>query len=162
MVESLKEFSEYIKEKPIEVVKYLLILLGLTASFSNLFDCIVEQSPPIDYILYVVVVFVGTLFLAIVPNNSYLCFILALFGFIAIAMTPIVTVSWGVVLILFSKRIAENILFSILIYIVTIIMVLALLIFNNMPTTDTMNILLAYVVIYLIDYLLYNNRGDKP
>lgn len=148
--------------KPIETIKYLVIVLGLVVSFTNLFDCIVAVSPFFDYIMYFGVIFVGTIFLIIIPHNVYLCGLLALFGFVAIFFNPMITVSWGVVMLMFSKRIANNLAYSIFIYLSTALLVIGKMVFEEVTPSDAINSVVAYPVVYFIDYLLYaERRGNK-
>ena len=146
---------------PVVVIKYILIALGLSVTFTNLFDCVSKAAPMIDYIMYVGVVFVGTILLVIIHSNLFLCGLLAVFGLITIYMNPIISVSWGIILLIFAKRIAGNMFFSVFIYIGTAIVLYSRLIASNESPSNAINILAVYPVVYFIDYLLYNKREGK-
>ncbi len=152
---AIRKFASYISKYPLETIKHLLILCGFFVAFSNLFDCIIQETSIYEYISYVGVVFLFTILLVVIDSNIYLCFVLALFGIITIFNNTTVGMSGGIVFILFAKRIANNIAFSTLIYFVTIMVVIGNCSFNGVTPPDTINLILVYIVVYLVDYLLY-------
>lgn len=151
---------EYVNKNPIATLKYVIVVLGILVSFVNLFDCIVQNSSIYDYIMFVGVIFFGTVILVFVESNNYLCFLLALFGVMTIFFSDVNNLSGGVVFILFSKRIADNMLYSAMLYIITAMVIFANSIFNDISPSVTVDILAVYISVYFIDYLLYNKaRG---
>ena len=137
-------------------MKYIMIFVGLFVSFGNLFDCIVQNSPLIDYALYFGVIFIGTMFLILFNSNIYMCSLLALWGLITIGQAPPLYLSGGILFLIFSKRIANNLTFSVLMYFVTAVVLIAKSAFDDISPTETINLILVYLAFYLIDYLIYN------
>ena len=159
-MEPLKRILAVLNNEPVTTLKYLLITAGFFTTFVNLFDCIISSAPLHEYLFYVGFPGVGTALLTIIKSNTYLCFILSVFGMISIFDTAPNTIAGGIVLVLFAKRISNNIPFSIGIYAVTLMMVAANSIFLNATPSDALNVSVAYFTIYFIDYLLYNiKRG---
>jgi len=155
-------FLPTIKEQPIVVFKYILIAAGVFSTFTNLFYCIVDNAPIYEYVLYVGVLGVGTLLLALLESNNYMCFILMLFGVLSIYDTDphTNTIAGGVVLLLFAKRIANNILFSCMLYFVTLMVIVAGCIFHGAAVSDATNMIIVYIALYVCDDILYNIREE--
>lgn len=147
---------------PIAVIKYLLIGLGLSVAFNNMLYCIEIAAPAITYVLYVGVIFVGAILLVLIHSNVFLCGLLAVMGLVTIYLNPNVSVSWGLIFMIFAKRIADNMFFSIFVYISTAVAVFGMLIAAGVEPVATINTISVYPVVYFIDFLLYNKReGDN-
>ena len=55
----------------------------------------------------------------------------------------------------------SNVVYSILIYIVTGIAIIAKLVFDDVTPSDAINIIVAYPIVYFIDYLLYTKKRGE-
>lgn len=155
MVESIKKVFELLRKDPVSSIRYILVITGIFVTFQNLFDCIVQNSHFYEYFLYVIVMGIITLSLVFIQHNSIICFVLALTGMLMVYdnNSP-ETISGGVIFFVFSKRIANNIFFSIFIYMATILLIAANHTFRGRTPADSINVIIGYFSIYLIDYIL--------
>ena len=154
-MESLRKVLEVIENNPVVMLKYTVFTIGLIVSFTNLFDCIVTNSPLQDYLMYVAVIFVGTILLVLIQSNNYLCFILGFFGLLTVAFSEMNEISWGIILVIFSKRIAGNLLYSSLIIFITMVLSFGVNIFYDSTPSQMVNIVAMYTAVFIMDYLLY-------
>lgn len=108
-----------------------------------------------DYFLYVVVLGVITLLLVFIEHNSIVCFVLAITGMaMVIDMDNPGSISSGIVFLIFSKRIANSLIYSLLLYFITAIVIVASTVFKDKSATDSVNVIIGYYALYMIDYIL--------
>lgn len=144
-----------LRDNPVISIRYILIVAGLFCSFNNLFECIVKNNPVRDYFLYVVVLGVITLLLVFIEHNSIVCFVLAITGMaMVIDMDNPGSISSGIVFLIFSKRIANSLIYSLLLYFITAIVIVASTVFKDKSATDSVNVIIGYYALYMIDYIL--------
>lgn len=127
--------------------------------FINLVDCIDKSRTYGAYILYVGVLFFVSMILLIFKSKWSIVFVLALVGMLTILDVPTPNyLSAGVIFFMFSIRLANNIIYSICIYFLTFICVIGSHVIGSKSPLDAVNVLLAYSIIYLIDYFMYNKK----
>lgn len=154
-MERIKELFDNIRKYPVTSVRYILVVTGIFVTFSNFLDCFNHGAGFDKYFMYVIVIFIITMLLVFISHNSIVCFVIALTGMLMIFdADPGVGLSGGAVFVIFSKRIAENLLFSISIYVITILAVIANHTFYGRTPADSINVIIGYFAIYLIDYIL--------
>lgn len=145
--------------EPLKAIRYILFVSILFVMFSNLIDCISQNSGVLDYVLYVLILLVIAILLIFIKSNWILAVIFSVAGIFTILDIPTPNyISGGVFFFIFSIRIVDNKIFSCCIYFLTAMMVIAAHAKNAKSPLNAVNILVAYAVIYLIDYLLYNNK----
>lgn len=155
MVERVKQLLEKAREYPVTTVRYILVVAGILATFNNIFDCITKGVTFEVYFLYVGVLGAITLALIFISRNAVVCFVLAMAGMMMIYDTSAYdSISGGVAFMLFAKRIANNLIFSFFIYAITVIMVVANHTFRGATPADSVNVIIGYFAIYLVDYIL--------
>jgi hypothetical protein len=140
--------------KPVAIVRYILIIAGLFTTFSNLFDCINQNVMLYEYLFFVVLIFIMTMLLVFIHQNWIVVFVLALIGTISIYDSNSPT--FGVIFLAYSARIANTLFYRVALYFVTCLTVLANHTFIGNTPSDTINVLIIYLAILLLDYLLYN------
>jgi len=143
--------------KPIAIVRYILIMAGLFVTFNNLFDCIHEGAELYHYMFYVVLIFALTMLLVFIHHNGIVSFVMAIVGLIAIYDTSGGDdTSYGFIFIAFSSRIADNMFYRVVLYLLVCLAVVANHTLRENTPSDTVNVLIVYFAILLLDYLLYN------
>lgn len=153
-MESIKSFFEYLRKDPITSVRYILVVAGIFVTFQNLFDCITQEAALYEYFFYVMTMGALTLSLVFVHRNSIICFVFSLSGILMIFDSGVTGISGGVAFLIFSKRIANNLIFSFLIYCTTSLVVVANHTFHGKTPSDSVNVIIGYFSIFLIDYIL--------
>lgn len=154
-MESVKRFFEQLRKDPVTSIRYILVIVGIFVTFQNLFDCITQKAAFYEYFFYVASVGALTLSLIFIHHNAVICFVFALSGVLMIYDDRSSgSISGGIAFFIFSKRIANNLIFSFLIYSVTILVVVANHTFNGRTPADSVNVIIGYLGLYLIDYIL--------
>lgn len=145
--------------EPVKSIRYILFVATLFVMFSNLIDCISQSSGIYEYIIYVVTLLLIALMLLFIKSNWVIASIFAVAGiFTTLDLQYPNQISGGVFFFIFSIRIVNNKVFSGAIYFLTAMMAIASHAKYAKSPLDAVNVLIAYAVIYLIDYLLYNDR----
>jgi len=157
-LERIKELVKILKSSPATAIRYVMVVAGVFVSFHNLFDCIVKSMPIESYILYVGVTGICTLLLIFIPDNIIVCFVLCLFGALMIFDDKTCTLNCGGMFMIFSKRIANSLFVSLLIYMSTVIAVVANQTVNNRTPSDSVNTIIGYLSIFILDYII---SGDN-
>lgn len=154
-MEPVKRLFEYLRKDPITSIRYILVVSGIFVTFQNLFDCIVQDAPPHDFFLYVGVMGALTICVIFIRHNSIVCGVLAMVGILMIFDYKASSgISGGAVFLIFSKRIANNLLYSLMIYGITSITIVANHVMTGRTPADAVNVIIGYFTIYLIDYIL--------
>lgn len=154
-MESITSIFKLLRKDPATAIRYILVVAGIFVTFNNFFDCIVMKSPISDYFLYVGIMGIITLLLIFIDHNSIICFVLALTAILMIIDSADPgKINGGIVFFIFSKRIADNIVFSFILYAITAIVIIASHTFKNKTPADSVNVIIGYFSLYLIDYIL--------
>jgi len=155
-VEPIKKFFSNLRNDPVMTIRYILVVAGIFVTFQNLFDCITQDAELYEYFFYVMTMGAITISLIFIPHNSVVCLVLALSGVLAIydsdpTASPSVP---GIAFLMFSKRIANSLIFSFLIYCITALAIVANSTFRGKTPADSVNVIVGYYAVYLIDYIL--------
>ena len=127
--------------------------------FLNLMDCVFQSSSIGEYFIYVGILLIIAMLLLFVHSNWILAVVLAIVGILTLLDSILPnTISGGVFFFIFSIRIVNNRVYSSCIYFLTFMMVIAAHVKMAYSPADAINVLIAYSVIYLLDYLLYNKE----
>jgi len=142
--------------KPLQVIRYILLGGSLLVMFFNLFDCIIQNVPVFDYLLYVGVFLVCSLFLIFLGGVNTVVWILFLVASIVLILDSIENqLSYALILFCFATYLKRDLHFRVLIYFVTLIScVFANVIVNKSPS-DLINVLIGYIIMYGVSELVY-------
>ena len=148
-----------IKEKSLYILNILaLVLVGAF----NLIDCISDKSPFLDYILYVFVFYViaGFVIYAAKKNKyKWNALLFAILGIGTLLGNEPDNYS-GAVFIIFSLYIFNSRKSNLILLTVMIITIVAKNIFFSLDITNTVNLFLVYIYVFLIYYILIHPK--KP
>lgn len=143
----------------IKEIRQVLIVGTLFALFFNLFDCIKQNAPLIDFLFYIGTLLGIFLFLVLTTSKWPVIASLVLVGVLTMIDIPTPNyLSAGVIFIIFAMRVAENNIFSFTMYFSTVLIVVGTHVYNAVSPADAVNILVAYSVIYLFEYLFYTKQ----
>jgi len=125
-----------------------------------MFDCINQDVPLFQFIFYGATLLVLFLLLIFTENNYVIVFFFFLVGILTMIDIPTPNyLSAGIVFLAFSIRIAKyNLIYSFAVYFATVLTVVGVHVYRAVSPADAVNVLVAYAVIYLVDYFLYNER----
>ena len=158
-IDLLESFLTLVKSYPVVTVKYIIVAIGLFTTFANLFDCITKGAELQRYFLYVGVLGATTAMVALVRHNAVLCFVLILTGVLSIIDTNDPgNLNFGILWIIYAKRIAKHLFFSIFTYFIICLSLVSMATIHGVSPADTVNLILASLGICFIDYVL---SGDS-
>lgn len=159
-MEPINKFFTFITKNPVVTLKYVLVIAGSFFTFSNFFDCITQNAPISEYLFYVATLGGMTIGLLFIPHNAFLCFILALSGvFCIVDNADPNSLSYGVVFLLFSARVADNPIYTVIMLFGTALSIVGQNTLLGMTPVDAVNNIFAAYVIYTVHYLLYSKRS---
>ena len=123
-MEPINKLIDFIHENPVKTLKYILIFAGFFIAISNYFDCFAERAPFVEWIFYVVIP--GGMAIALfIPHHTVLCFILAMAGVLCIVDNgDPKSLSYGIIFLLFSARIADDPLYTVIMLFTTALSIL--------------------------------------
>lgn len=136
-------------------IKYVLLVATILVTFMNLFDCIAQNSNASEYILYVGVLALLALLLIFVDKDWILVVFFTIAGILSLMDVPQPNfLSGGVLFLIFAIRLSKSQIFAYILYFVTLLIVIGNHVFEGISPADAINVILAYIVVYVVDYLL--------
>lgn len=144
--------------KPIEIIRYMLILSCILVMFFNLFDCIIKSAPLIDYILYVGLFLMISILFMFIDSLDLIVWVIYVIATLTMSMESFTeTCSYAVVFFCLITYLKRDLYFRVIIYFTTLVSTVCLNIFNAQTPSDMINVLVAYAVVYSLAELTYQH-----
>ena len=154
LIDDLLEWAKYHSKN---ITKGILIGVGFITVIANAIECINTGATFQDYFLLVGVLGASVFIMLLSKSDEVLCIVLSLTGVIMLMVNDS-TLNAGVFGFVFAKRIANDLKFSVGIYIVVGLTIIAKHTINPTSATDTVCYIFAAYAILFIDYILIGNQ----
>ena len=124
--------------------------------FFNLFDCIIQGVSLLDYFLYVGLFFIIALLFLFIDSLDLIVWTLFVIATITMSLETFTeTCSYAVAFFCIASYLKRDLSFRVVIYFTTLVATVCLNIFNAQTPSDLINVLVAYVVVYALSELTY-------